>query len=553
VRLRQTLLTAWPAAAIAAAAVAAYLPALGAGFVFDDVPLLLRGGQVQGPLSAIWLGRGGPDYWPFTMTTFWVEWRLWGEAAAGYHATNVAMHAGAAILLWRLLRALQVPGAPVAGLVFAVHPVAVESVAWIAERKNTLSAVLFLGAALAWNRFDLERRVRPLALATLLFAAALLAKVSVAPLPLVLLGVCAVRRGRLERRDLLGVVPLLALALVAGLVTLWFQRHVATGYGWSPDRDLLDRVGRAARALAFYVRTAYLPAGLSFVYPEWPPTVASFLPAVAVSAVGLVLWAARGSWGRAPLLALGYQALMLLPVLGLVEIAWFRIGPVSNHLQYLALMAPAALAGLALARLASRRRVLGSTAAAMLAAGLGVATASRARAFEDELTLWQAAVRGSPESTVARRELAIALAERGRGQEALAELEAMATVARDPAGRHHARALWLLASGRAAEAAREAEQAVRLSPDPAFRRDLGVALVKAGRWEDAVAALEPLVRAEPQAADPRYWLGLALAGAGRLPEATQALREACRLAPGDPEMQEALAAVLERSSEAPPR
>jgi protein O-mannosyl-transferase len=289
------------------------------------------------------------------------------------------------------------------------------------------------------------------------------------------------------------------------------------------------------------------------VYPEWPPTVASFLPAAAVAAVGLVLWVARGSWGRAPLLALAYQALMLLPVLGLLEIAWFRIGPVSNHLQYLALMGPAALAGLGLARLVARWPVPGSAAVGLLAAGLGVATASRARAFEDELTLWQAAARAAPESTVARRELAIALAERGRGPEALAELEAMATVARDPAGRHHARALWLLASGRAAEAASEAEQAVRLSPDPAFRRDLGVALFKAGRWEDAVAALEPLARAEPQAADPQYWLGLALAGSGRLAEAAHALREACRLAPGDPAMQEALAEVLERGREAPSR
>lgn len=552
-RLRQTLVAAWPAAAMVAAAVAAYLPALGAGFVFDDVPLLLRGSLPQGPLAAIWLGREGPDYWPLTMTTFWLEWRLWGEAAAGYHAVNLALHAAAALLLWRTLRAFQVPGAPLAGLVFAVHPVAVESVAWISERKNTLSAVLFLGTALAWNRFDLERRGRQLALATFLFAAALLAKVSVAPLPAVLLGACLLRRGRVERRDLAALAPLAALALAAGLVTLWFQHHVATGYGWLPDRDALERVGRAVRALAFYVRSAYLPVGLSFAHPEWPAAATSFLPAAAVAAIAAVLWAARRSWGRAPLVALGYQALMVLPVLGLVEIAWFRIGPVSNHLQYLALMGPAALAGLALDRLASRWRVPGAAAAALLVLALGVATAARARAFEDELTLWQAAVRAAPESTIARRELAIALAGRGRGREALAELEAMASVARDPAEKHHARALWLLAAGRAAEAAAEAEQAVRLRPDPAFRRDHGVALVKAGRWEEAVAVLEPLARAELEAADPRYWLGLALAGAGRLPEAAQALREACRLAPGDAAAREALAEVLARGREAPPR
>jgi len=547
VRLRARLLSAWPFVGIPAVALLAYLPVLSAGFVFDDVPLVQHNSLLRGPLSAIWIGGEGPDYWPLSMSAFWVEWRLWGDAPAGYHASNLALHILASLLLWRVLRALRVPGAPVAALLFAVHPVAVESVAWISELKNTLSALPFLATAIAWNRFDEERRWRSLALAALLFAAALLAKTSVAPLPLVLLGVCFVRRGRIERRDLEGVAPLAALALAAGLTTLWFQQHVAVAHGWSPERGVLERLGMASRALAFYVETAYLPTRLAFVHPPWPSTPWSFLPVAGLAAVAGVLWRFRRTGGRAPLLALGYQTLMLLPILGLIEIAYFRIGPVSNHLQYLALLGPVALAGFALERLGERSRPAGAVATVVLVVALGWVTEGRARAFEDELTLWQEAARRSPESPLAHRELAIALAERGRGPEALAELETMARVASDPAERHHARALWLLASGRAVEAVAEGEQAVRLRPDPAFRRDLGVALVKSGRWAEAVQVLDPLVRAEPDVADPWYWLGVALAGSGRLPEAAQALRQACRLSPGDPAMRAALDAVLARS------
>jgi protein O-mannosyl-transferase len=546
VPLPRRLAALWPAAAISAAAVLAYLPALTAGFVFDDVPLILHGDLVHGPLSAIWLGREGPDYWPLTLSTFWVEWRLFGEAAVGYHAVNLALHVGAALLLWRVLRALSVAGAPLAGLLFAVHPVAAESVAWISELKNTLSAVLFLGTVLAWDRFDRGRRTRHLAAALALFAAALLAKTSAAPLPLVLLGITVARRGRLTRRDLLVAAPFLALAVLAGATTIWFQGHAAVGYGWVPQREALERLGRAGRALAFYVETGYLPVRLAFARAEWPTGVLSYAPLAAVCVIAAALGRTWRTFGRGPLLALGYQALMVLPVVGLVEIAWFRIGPVADHLQYLALFGPVSLGAFGLARLADSQRGLFTALSVGLVLTLAGATAARARTFEDELSLWRAAVRDDPRSTVAHRELAVALAERGRGPEALAELRAMAAAAEDPAERHHATALWLLASGRPEEAAREASEAVRLKADPTYRRDLAVALVKAGRPAEAVAVLEPLVRLEPQAADPRYWLGLALAESGRLPEAVRALELACRLAPTDPSMRAALEDVTAR-------
>ncbi len=533
-------------AALAAAAVASYLPAFRAGFVFDDHLFFEWTGAVRGPLSGIWLTADSPDYWPLTSTSFWAEWRLFGPNPAGYHATNVALHAVAAILLWRVLRALRVPGAWLGGLLFAVHPVAVESVAWISERKNTLSGVLFLAALLAWLAAEEEGRARAYAASLALFALALLAKTSVVTMPPLLVALTLVRRGRLDRRDLLRVAPFFGLALAAGAATLWFQRHNAMELLWLPRRGPLERIAGAAWALLFYVQKGLVPVGLASVHAPWPvapPSPLFYVPLAVVLAGAAVLWRLRAGGARPVVLALGYQALMVLPVLGLVDIAYFDVGPVSNHLQYLALMGPAALGGAALASLGPGRA---AAAGAALAAVLAATTFQRATAFEDDLTFWQRAARDAPGSAYARKALATKLASAGRREEAMRELEELARVARDPATRHHARSFWLLFQGRSAEAIEEAREAARLLPSPDLRRHLALQLAVTGRTGEAVSILEPLVREWPRDADYRYWLGRALAGEGRLAEAAAQLREACRLDPDDAAGRAALAEVLAR-------
>jgi tetratricopeptide (TPR) repeat protein len=532
---------------IAAAAVAAYLPALGGGFVYDDHLFFEWTGTLGGPLRRIWTDTSSPDYWPLTLTSFWVEWRLWGPDPAGYHAVNVALHAIAAILLWRVLLRLHVPGAWLGALLFAVHPVAVESVAWISERKNVLSGVLFLAALLGWLRFDEERRGRDRVLSLAAFALALLAKTSVVMLPPLLLALAWSRRGRLDRRDWVLAAPFFALSLAAGLVTVRFQWENAMALLWLPPRGPLERLSGAAWALGFYVSRAFLPVKLSFVHPGWPVPAGSPLFHLPLALLALALaaaWRLRDGPARPLLQAVGAQALLLLPVLGLLDMAYLDVAPVSNHLGYLGLLGPCALGGAALSRAASVRPALTRPALAAVLLALGTTTSSRAGAFEDELTLWERAVRDAPEATYARGKLAIELADRGRRPEALFQLGEMARVARDPAVREFALSYWHLYQGRGELAVAHAREALRWKDAPDLRRHLGLQLVVTGRTAEAVGILEPLVARWPADPDYRYWLGRALAAEGRLAEAEAQLREAVRLSPGSASARDALEGVL---------
>jgi len=545
------------ALAIAAAGAAAHLPALLGGFVFDDRPLLFSGDTpLDGPLWRVWLSGEMPDYLPLTWSTFWVEKRIFGEAPLGYHVVNVALHLAVALLLWRVLRALRVPGAWLAGLLFAVHPVTVESVAWISERKNTLSAVLFLCAVLAWVRSDDRREEAAAARATPrlldggwvlslgLFGLALLAKGSVVALPLVLLAIAAIRRGRVTGPDVVRTAPFFALALAGGLATLWFQRAHAIGTAPGPARGLLERVGGAGWALLHYLETAFLPIRLAFLAPEWPvgPGSPWFpIPLALIAALFVALWALRRRGTRPALLALGYQALMLLPVLGLLDIAWLAFAPVSNHLQYLALMGPVALVAAGLAGVAEGRwRPVAVAASIACVAWLGAETFRRSRAFESDLTLWQAAVRDAPGSAVARYQFAQYLRLAGRTAAAEAQVEAMARVAREPSLRHRARSLVALQQGRYADATAEALLAERIRPDPRFLLDLGRSLVGRGAPGEAIAVLLPLATSSPGDPEPRTWLAVALFRAGRTAEARSALAGAMGLSADDPRVEATL-------------
>jgi len=236
----------------------AYEPALRAGFIWDDDVYVTDNANLVEPggLRRIWLEpRTSPQYYPVVHTSFWIEQRLWGSAPFGYHLVNVLLHFAAALLVWRLLERLGVPGAALAAAVFALHPVHVESVAWVTERKNVLSGVLYLAAFLAYLRFDAggPGRWRAYALASGLFLGALGSKTVTASLPAAVAVVLWWRDGRLEPRRLAPLLPLLALGAAAGLATAWLEAaHVgASGEEWS-----LSPVGRclvAARALWFYL------------------------------------------------------------------------------------------------------------------------------------------------------------------------------------------------------------------------------------------------------------------------------------------------------------
>lgn len=542
-------------AAIVLAAFLAYLPALRGGFVFDDHPLVESNRALLGPLWHLWTSGAAPDYWPLTWTALWIEHRLWGSSPLGYHVVGVALHATVALLLWRVLRRLAVPGAWLAAMLFVVHPVGVESVAWISEQKNVLSGVFFLAAALAWLSHDETRRLRALALATLLFTLACLAKGAVVMLPVVLAGIVLYRRGRLDRHDLAGLAPLFLVALTTGIVNLWFQHHNALAQGWGPTRGAIERVGGAAWALAFYVQAAFVPVSLGFVHEPWPVRPGSpwFLLPLALLGLGAVLLVAarnRRRWVSPLLAGLAYQAVILLPVLGLVDMAYLRVGPVSNHLQYLALMGPVALLAAGATTLARRSRLAVPTAAAA-AVAFGLGTFQRATDFRDDERLWRAAVRDAPGSAFAHDQLAVLLSERGLTSAAQDEWAAAAELERDPPTRHVYRATWLASTGRAGEAADEARAAIASTDNPEVRVDAAGLLLRMGRSAEAIPVLRGLADAAPSSSKYAYLLANALWREGRKADAVDVLRTFCRDHPREPEMEKALGIALARSGQRP--
>lgn len=538
-------------AALVALVATAYAPAWHGGLLWDDAAHLtapaLR--SLDG-LRRIWTELGATQqYYPLTHSAFWLQARLWGDAVAGYHLASLALHATSALLVLRLLRRLAVPGAPLAALAFALHPVHVESVAWISELKNTLSTPLCLASALAYLGFDEGRRRRDLALALGLFLAALAAKTVTATLPAALLVVLWWRRGRLEaRRDVLPLAPFLAAGTAAGLLTAWVERTVIGAEGAEFALGPAERVELAGRAFWFHLGKLVWPSGLVFVYPRWELGTASasgVLAPLALLALAGAAWAIR-SRSRAPLAALLLYLAGLFPALGFFDVFPFRYSYVADHFQYLASIPALAALAAALA-VAARRLELRATVAAALGAALvvplAVLTSRHAASFVSSEALYRSTLERNPAAWLAHNNLGLVLAERGRLAEARAHFEAARRLAPAVAEHHMNLGRLAIAEGSLDEAVRHLAEAARLDPGAAnARSNLGVARLRQGRLDEAVSSLEEALRlapAHPEAtaslAAARQQQGVALARAGRLEDALDRFRQATRLAPDDPD------------------
>ena len=251
-----------------------YWPALGGSLLWDDTSHVTRPDlrSLHG-LWRIWFDLGATQqYYPLLHTFFWLEHLLWGDATLGYHLVTVALHAASACLVVLIVRRLGLKGAWLAGALFALHPIAVEAVAWISEQKSTLSAVFYLAAALVYLDFDESRRPARYWTASALFVLALMSKTVTATLPAALLVILWWRRGRLEwRRDIAPLAPWLAVGASAGLFTAWVERTFIGANGADFLLTPLQRILLAGRVICFYAAKIVLPIQLTFLYPRWHP------------------------------------------------------------------------------------------------------------------------------------------------------------------------------------------------------------------------------------------------------------------------------------------
>lgn len=507
-RARQAL----QALALAAMVFGAYVPAIRGGFVWDDIDLYI----IENPLLRLpdglyrfWFTPEPADYYPLAYTTFWFEWRLWSDNPTGYHVVNLLLHAGVSIVLWRLMRAMQLPGAWLAAAVFSVHPVNVETAAWIAQRKALLGGLFGFWAWLSYIRFDERRAWRYYAASLALFFLSLSGKPILIMLPLVLLGWRWWAGRAITLRNTLHLLPYFALSLLMGAVGTWFQYMRALGGGSVRDEGLAARIAASGWAAWFYVYKALLPIDLCFVYPRWeidPSRVVVYLPLLAAFALLVAAWRCRRSWGRPVLAAWGFFLLTMLPSLGLVDVYFWRYSLVGDHYQYQSIIA-VIVAGVA-AGAWCLRRLNGKGASVVLSAllltTLGVLTFRQSRMYRDEEFVWRDTIARNPGAWMPRNNLGNMLFRRKQFAEAVPfYLEALAAHP-DDAQTHSNLASALASLNRVEEAAAHWAAAVRLNKEfPEARRNLAIAYEKLKRFDDAQRTWEAILADHPDHAEAR--------------------------------------------------
>ena len=544
---------------LSAAVLIAYLPALKGDFIWDDEAHVTRPAlQSLDGLRRIWFDLGATQqYYPVLHSAFWLEHRLWGDLPAFYHLANVLLHAAAACLFALVLRRLLKPAiagaAWLAALLFALHPVCVESVAWVSEEKNTLSTVFYLLAGWAYLRWREERRPPeaespargnfagwPLYVAaTGFFALGLMSKSVTASLPAALLVVFWWRQGRIDwRRDVAPLIPWFVIGACAGLFTAWVERRYVGASGSDFDLSLAQRGLLACRVVWFYLGKLFWPADLVFIYPRWrvaagPGWIAC---AVALAALVCALWLVRGKT-RGPLAALLFFVGSLFPALGFLNVYPFIFSFVADHWQYLASLGVFTLSasGLwaAVAALSARLRPVGFAVLAVLAAGLGSLTWRQCGAYRNPETVWRATLGRNPDSWMAHGNLGQLIQADGRLAEAESHYLTALRLRPNYGEAHNNYGVLLYWEGRLPEAMEQYREALRLHPGYVrAASNLGSALMKSGRIEESIATLREVLRSAPDFVDAINNLGASYVSAGRIPEAIAEFDAALKLKPG---------------------
>jgi tetratricopeptide (TPR) repeat protein len=549
------------AALVFLVALVSYWPCLRGGLLWDDAAHVTR--EDLRPLEGlvrIWTHlRETQQYYPVLHSAFWIEYRLWGGSTLGYHLVNVGLHGLNACLLASLLAGLRFPrgAAWFAALLFATHPVCVESVAWISEQKNTLSLAFYLLSARAFLGFSESRRMSSYLAASLLFCAALGTKSVTATLPASLLVVLWWRRGGISmRRDVAPLLPWFLVAGASGALTAWVERHVVGAEGAAFDLAPVERLLLAGRVVWFYLGKLLWPSNLMFIYPHWKidsGDLRAWAPLAAAGALTAGLWLMRGRLRGA---CAGWLFFIgsLLPAMGFVSVFPFLYSYVADHFQYLASLGVFAVAASAASALVGRMPILGRiwarAACAALVAGLAFLSRLQSATYRDSETLYTATLERNPACWMAENNLAAELAERGRTGEALEHYRRALAIRPDyPEAHNNLGNLLAGAPGSEAEAQRHFEEALRLRPDFAeAHTDLANLLARMpGRETEAESHYERALRIHPADATAHYDLALLLSRMpGRDADAARQYRASLGLRPDSAEAHNNLGILLAR-------
>jgi len=543
VLMPRRLLTCLGVLALCASTIIVYHPAWHGGFIWDDdryvtqnYLLIARDG-----LRRIWLSLDAPSqYFPLAYTILRIERSLWGLNPAGYHWTNILLHLGNALLVWWILARLKIPGAWLAAAVFALHPIQVESVAWISELKNVLMGFFFLLTLLVWTRYvDLTSQHRRIFYigALVFYALALFAKSTACTLPAALLLILWLKEKPIGRRALLEIIPFVALALGIGSVAVWWEKY-HQGTRMLVSLAPLERLLIASRAVWFYLSKIFWPSDLTFIYPQWqidPTTPSAYLWLIAGAGFAAIVYWARGYFGRGVKVAALFFVTTLGPMLGFIMLYTFRYTFVADHYQYLACIGPIALATGGLWQLGARLKTRGfvfGVGAAILAA-LSVLTWRQSSSYRDLETLWQTTIAKNPSCWIAYNNLGVIQFQKGYLEDAIQKYEQSLRLHPDYPESHYNIGSALLQKGQIDEAIAHCQKALQLQPtDPDAHVVLGNALMAERDVDGAIDEYARALALRPDDSNAHYNLGVAFEQKGDAERATREYNRARELEGG---------------------
>jgi protein O-mannosyl-transferase len=555
------------AAALLAMVLIVYLPVmLHGGFIWDDPEHITRNYTLRTGegLLAIWVHPTAlPQYYPVVHTTFWIEYHLWGLDPTGYHVDNVLLHGFSAILIWRILKKLKIPGALLAAMIFAVHPVNVESVAWATERKNVLSLFFYLVSLRIYLRF-LDGDEKSLAISLFFFVLALLSKSVTCSLPAAILLLIYWKNGRIRWADILPLIAFFVVGLAMAIATSLIERYHVGASGREWDISPIDRCLIAGRAVWFYVGKLLWPVKLTFVYPRWTSMSFAQRPWLIIFPLGVLgvlalLWGLRNHLGRGPLVAVLFFVETLLPALGFINVYPMRYTFVADHYQYQAAIGLYVLAAAILDRWLFTRFF-----AAGLLVVLGALTWHQQRIYTDSIALWTDTAEKNPDSYMVWDNLGFEYSQLSNADDLDPKLrDQYRAIARDAFAKllklapneemsHWKWGIVIEFDGDLPGAVAEFQKALDINPKYTPAMDsMGLVLMRMDQPQKAMKYYRRAIELDPKFAEVRYHYGIALEKIGDTDAAEEQYAKAVQLKPNYAEAEYNLASILLKAGREP--
>jgi protein O-mannosyl-transferase len=529
------------AVTLAVLTICAYRPASHAGFIWDDDQYLTHNYLLTAPdgLRRIWFSLDAPSqYFPLAYTVLRIERSWWDLHPSGYHWTNILFHLANAFLVWRLLARLKIPGARLASAIFALHPVQVESVAWISELKNVLMGSFFLLTLLAW----IEYVDRPSARCRIFYVGALVcyllalfAKSTACTLPAALLLTLWLKKKPIGRRSLFEILPFVVLALSVGSLAVWWEKY-HQGTRVLVSLAPIDRLLVATRAIWFYLSKLFWPSNLTFIYPQWkidPADLFEYVWLLMVAAAGVAIYFGRRIFGRNLEVAALFFVTTLGPLLGFIMLYTFRYTFVADHYQYVASIGPIALVSAGLVTLSRSSKtwqwLVGGGSFAILIC-LSLLTWRQSSTYRDLETLWRTTIAKNPTCWMAYNNLGVVQFEKGNIDDAIEKYQQSLRLHPPYPEAHYNLGSALLQKGYTDEAIRQCEEALKIQPnEPDAHIVLGNAFMAKEDVDRAIAHYMQALRVRPDDFNAHYNLATALKQKGDVERAAQEYEKALEL------------------------